>query len=231
MSPTFALSTTAARSWARAALRRFGRPALVATLTLAETGIAVYLLSDFTSFASWMLWKLLRLWFWGLLFSAGCLGLGAAVCRLAWRDQDVPRLEKWALAAAVGAVAFGTTMVVLGALRLYHPAVAVLLPVAGIAAGLGRSPLARLPDPRRWTWSFDPLQLAVLAFGALSLALIYLHVLNPSATNYDAGWTHLVIGQDYAREGRIVPAAEWAKDFPHLASIFYTWVFLGPGLG
>jgi hypothetical protein len=61
---------------------------------------------------------------------------------------------------------------------------------------------------------------------------LYLEALTPDSVNYDAAWSHLVVAQDYAREGRIVPfVANWPASLPHLASIFYTWGFLVPGLG
>ncbi len=69
-------------------------------------------------------------------------------------------------------------------------------------------------------------------FGAVCLALIYLALLSPDSLNYDSTWTHVVIAQDYAREGRIVPfIGNWPMNVPNLASIVDTWCFLVPGLG
>src|SRR6185503_6668625 len=48
---------------------------------------------------------------------------------------------------------------------------------------------------------------------------------------YDANFLHLVIPQDYAREGRIVSfPGGWVFNYPHLASVVNTWSYLVPGL-
>jgi hypothetical protein len=71
---------------------------------------------------------------------------------------------------------------------------------------------------------------AVATVGVLLLGVVYLGVMSPDAINYDASWNHLVIAQDYAREGRIVPfPGDWIKALPHLGSVLNSWSFLVPG--
>lgn len=42
---------------------------------------------------------------------------------------------------------------------------------------------------------------------------------------------HVVIAQDYAREGHLVPfVGDWQPNVPHLASFVFTWGFIVPGL-
>jgi hypothetical protein len=75
------------------------------------------------------------------------------------------------------------------------------------------------------------LSVAAVGVGALALGVTYLGLLSPVALNYDAQWTHLVIAQDYAREGRIFPwLANWSNNLPHMGSVINTWAFLVPGL-
>ncbi len=216
---------------------RVAVPAVLALLCLGATvGLARYL-DGFTPVATWMIWKLARVWFWGLMLAAGCIGFGSAICRRALRDDadcspaDCSPIVRAALAIAIGATVFGASMYLAGALHLFHPVLAVALPLLGIAFGLGRSPMARLGSLRKARLSFGATSLPLIVFGALSVGLIFLHVLDPEAPNHDAHWTHIAIAQDYAREGHLAEfRAEWAKNFPHFASLFYTWAFLVPGL-
>jgi len=218
-----------------ASLQARGRAALPVVLGVLGLGgtvaLAMYL-NGVTPFANWMVWKLGLVWFWALVLAAGCVGFGAAICRRALRDEpDATALDHAGFAVAIGATAFGAAMYLAGALHLFNHVVAVAMPLLGIAVGLGRSPKARLAGLRAMRVSFPAVALPVVVFGALSVALVFLHVLDPEAPNHDAHWTHVVIAQDYAREGHLTWfRAEWAKNFPHFASLFYTWVFLVPGL-
>src|SRR5262249_9042101 len=132
---------------------------------------------------------------------------------------------------AIGATAFGAAMYLAGALHLFNRVVAVAMPLIGIAVGLGRSPSARLAHLRAARVSFRALALPVVVFGALWVALVFLKVLNPEGPHPEARWPRVVIAEDNAREGSVTDfGAAWAKNFPDFASLFYTWVFLVPGL-
>lgn len=213
------------------------RPALPVLMAVAGLACALYLLDrldGFTPVRNWFFWKLAMFWFWQLVFVSGCLSLGTLVCQFALRDTRLPVFERLVFELASGAVAFALLIYLAGALRVLHPVFAVAMPLGAIAAAFIRvrpRMITTLRGLRDIRWAMSPLRLAVTGFGVIGLALIYLHILFPWSVNHDAHWTHLVIAQNYAREGRIVPFfAGWPRNFPHLASVIFTWCFLVPGL-
>ena len=81
------------------------------------------------------------------------------------------------------------------------------------------------------TLSLTGLPLVAAIAGLLGVGVIYLGAMAPDALNYDSAWVHIVIAQDYAREGRIVGfPGNWQLNVPHLASVVYAWGFMVPGL-
>jgi hypothetical protein len=192
-------------------------------------------LGHFAPLRTWLFWKLATLWFWEVVLVAACLALGALVCKRALRDSpQLPACDRLIFVLASGVVAFAMLLYLAGAVALLRPAFAVGMPVLAIVAAWAwarpqiMSAVRELATVRV---NATPLRLAILAFGFISIALIYLHILSPDALNHDAHWTHVVIAQDYAREGGIVPIyGGWTKNYPHLASVIYTWCYLVPGL-
>ena len=185
-------------------------------------------------FDTWLFAELAVIWGWQLVFALACGSFGWLLVERVLGLGELPGLEKLAHALALGFLAFGVAMYAGGYLGLYGPAFAVVLPLVGIAAG---APVA-WPAARDW-WARRAgaetrLSLAALGAtlaGALALGVLYLGLLSPAAVNYDASWNHLVIAQDYARAGRIVPfPGDWVKNVPHLGSVVNTWAFLVPGL-
>src|SRR5204862_2711082 len=145
-------------------------------------------------------------------------------------------LEKLAIGYPVGVVVFVLGIYVAGFLHLLRPALAVLLP--GILLAYGAPPIWRgwravhAPGASPVRIKLSGLPLATTVVGLLLLGVVYLGAMSPDAITYDASWNHLVIAQDYAREGRIVPfPGDWNKDLPHLGSVLNTWSFLVPGFG
>jgi hypothetical protein len=207
-------------------------------VTLACLGATIYLasyLDRLSPLRTWLSSTLLLLWFWTLVLVAGSLAFGSLICRLIIRrEDDLPPLERLLLALAAGIVAFGLCLYVAGAVRLLRPVTAVLLPVAAIVAAMRSGStyhIGPMLRAAREGWRTTPREMLVSGFGAVCLVFIYLHVLTPEALNHDAHWTHLVNAQDYAREGRLVPLyAGWTRNYPHFASVIYTWCFLVPGL-
>jgi hypothetical protein len=181
----------------------------------------------------WLLWQLAMLWGWVALFSLACASFGQLVLVRLCKLTDLPALEAAVLGMAVGVVAFTLAMYVGGACAWYGPTFAVLLPLAMLAAGAKhgwrvlRALWSELAEPR-------PGGLLAIALGAAGVAcvgLIYLGAMTPYALNYDSTWSHLVIAQEYARAGRIVPfLGDYNKNVPHLASMLFTWGWLVPGL-
>ena len=185
-------------------------------------------------FETWLLADLAVIFGWQLAFALGCGSFGWLLVTRGLRLTALPGLEALAYALALGFLAFGVAMYAGGYLGLYGPAFAVGLPLVLTAAGAP----AAWPAARAW-WRerartpapFSLLALGATLFGGLALGVLYLGLLSPAAVNYDAAWNHLVIAQDYAREGRIVPfPADWVKNVPHLGSVVNTWAFLVPGL-
>jgi hypothetical protein len=228
-------SDTLARLRPPRGLSRWLPPILVTLACVAATLHLARYLNDLSPLRTWLSGSLALIWFWVIVLVAGCLALGSLICQLALdRRDDLPPLERLLLALAAGAVAFGLLLYVAGAVRLLYPATALVLPAAAIALAIYRDSVAEIASVARAArlgWQLTPRDFVVLGFGAICLGLIYLHVLTPEAVNHDAHWTHLVIAQDYAREGRLVPYyAGWTRNYPHFASVIYSWCFLVPGL-
>ena len=218
----------------RAALP-YARIALVVVLLVFAASLLRNSIDHFSPVKDWLVWRLMVVWGFQLLFIAGCLSLGGLVCWRLMRDFDeLPGLEATVLAMAIGVVGFVFAIYIVGAMRLLGPTAAILMPLAMIAAAARFSPLPGrfFASLRTWRPRLTPQRIAILAFGVVGVGAVYLRVLNPYAAGHDAHWTHVVIAQDIAREGRLVAfPADWAKNFPHLASMVYAWSFMVPALG
>lgn len=216
-------------------LSLYARLVVLVLLLVGAAAVLANGVDRFTPVRTWLIWRLMVIWGWQVLFVGGCLSLGYLVCSRLMRAYDeLPALELTTLAMATGVVGFVFAIYIVGTLRLLGPTTAVLIPLAMLAAGARFSPLPgrMLGLLHAWRPRLGPAQIAVLAFGLAGIAAVYLHVIDPGAPNHDALWTHVVIAQDIGREGRIVPfPADWAKNFPHLASMVYAWSFLVPWLG
>jgi len=190
--------------------------------------VLVQILNQTYPLQSWLGFSLLAIYGWQLLLTIACAGFGRFVLLRVLRLPDLSGLETPALGLPVGLVGFAFAMFVGGYLALYGPWLAVILPVLMAATWF-------LTDSKSLRWmrpslTLRPTTLLVAAYGVLCLAVMYLELLSPDALNYDSTWCHLVVSQDYAREGRIVPfVANWTKNLPHMASIVQTWCFILPG--
>jgi hypothetical protein len=210
------------------------RSAAAGALALGAAAVFLAVLLEARPFDTWLFADLAVIWGWQLVFALACGSFGWLLVERGLGLGALPGLEKLAHAFALGFLAFGVGMYAGGYLGLYGPAFAVALPLLLIAGGAP----AAWPAARDW-WArraaagtpLSPAALGATLFGALALAVLYLGLLSPAAVNYDASWNQLVIAQDYAREGRIVPfRADWLKNVPHLGSVVNTWAFLVPGL-
>jgi hypothetical protein len=229
-----------AKGYLTAALAWLSRPRLrywlsgLAVLLISAVGVEIYAgyVDKIYPIDDWLAWPMLELYGYVLLsnfawFCAGNWLLG----RLGIRD--LPLLETVVLSGALGTVIFTELMYVAGALQLFRPTFAIILPLSLIA--LGARELLRFARRYRQEAAHQPatstVALLLWAVGGALTFIIYLGVLSPDAVNYDATWCHLTIAQDYAREGRIVPfPGDYSKNVPHLTSLLHTWGFLVPGL-
>jgi len=204
---------------------------------LIAVGGAVFLalwLNRFEKLQSWFFFDLAKIWLWQCVLCVACVSAGAVVVRRLLPDSDRTRLETIAYAYPVGLLMFALGMYLGGFLHLLGPVFAVVWPALMIAAG---APSARVAWREARAAGTLPaltlrgLPLVLSVVGLLFLGLLYLGALSPDALNYDSRWYHLVIAQDYAREGHIVKfPGGWPMNLPHLASLVYTWAFTVPGL-
>jgi hypothetical protein len=204
------------------------RPFRALAILLAGAAGAVFLaqfLEKTSPLKAWLGWTLLAVYGWEILLTVGCAAFGRFVVLRVLRLRDVTVLESLALGLPVGLVGFAFSMFLAGYLGLYGPWLAVILPLMMASTWF-------LTEAPRWqgTLSLRPVPILVGLYGAFCLGVMYLELVSPDALNYDSTWFHVVVSQDYAREGRIVPFwANWTKNVPHMASIVHTWGFLVPG--
>ena len=222
-----------------------GRMIRATAVTVAAAAVLVFLavrLDRGYAIKDWLLLTVAVIWGWQLVLAAACLSFGDWLLDRVLKISCPSRTERITLAVPLGAISFGLGIFVAGLFRLLHPAFAVLWPALMIAVGVaGRrrqpgEPLLSLAWLRGFAIVPAPgtnvISIVAVAFGAVALALLYLGSFSPDAVGYDAAWYHLVVAQDYAREGRIVSyMGDWAKNLPQLGSYINTWSFLVPGLG
>jgi len=203
------------------------------TLAVGSLGIAAAvgfagMLDRVYPLKTWLFFDLLAIYGWQLLLTACCASFGHFVLTRVLGIRVFSGLETLAFSLPIGLVGFVLAMYMGGFLALYGPGFAVTMPLVLFAVGLPAG--VRAWSSRSGSAGLRGSNLAVAMAGTVCLAFMYLEVISPDALNYDATWSHVVIGQDYAREGRIVPfLASWVKNVPHLASMVYTWDFLVPG--
>jgi hypothetical protein len=211
------------------------RPRLAALGVTAVCLVGVYefahFLDDIYAIRLWLAWRLAALWFWVLVWNVGCLSFGQFLLTRVLKLRDVPALESAVLAMASGVVMFALAMYAAGALAWYTQFFAISLSLVMTAIGARDLwPLAKQLWAE-WHVPEEPRLLSrwIGAAGILCVGIVYLGVISPDALNYDATWSHVVIAQEYARAGRIIPfLADYNRNVPHLASLIYTWGYLLP---
>jgi hypothetical protein len=243
-----ALNAAPSEPRARRALRWLAAPTL--SDRLRSIGLPLMLIAGACFFGAivngrypiseWLFFRYAKAWALALYWFAGCLSAGyALVRRLAPR---LPVSEQLALAAPIGVYLSYVILFVGGVVGLFRqPAFAVLAPAVLIAAGGRRSVqlLRRLGrhfdlglrrarsrmSLRRWLLNW-----AVVTFGLVCLALIYLTILTPDNASYDAIYYHLGIAEQYKVKGGIGPSPEgWLVEaLPLLGSTIYAWAFIFP---
>jgi hypothetical protein len=212
------------------------RPLALVATTFAAAGLLGFMLQPFFPGQQWLFWHYLLAWLLALVFAAACVSAGFATLRLVLR-RPLPLAEQLAIAFAIGAFEFFLGMFAGGMLHLYGPLFFVALPLVMLLSGarpltryLGR--LARLVAHRRRRASPPPLfSYPVVGFGLLGLAMIYLLILTPENTAFDARWQHLGLAEQYASAGGITRSPEgwFVAASPQLVSMLYGWAMLIPG--
>ena len=209
------------------------RACFVGLAGLAATAFYASVVEPFYPVADWLFWTLLQLWGWVLVFNVACVCFGAMLLRRVLRVRELPVLETCVHSMVVGVVGFVLCMYAGGALALFGPVFALLLPALMIALGgfdgwqLARRVKRELARARPRGVLIN----SIAAFGVLCTGLIYLGLMTPDALNYDATWYHSVIPQEYARQGRLVAfPGNYNMGIPHLHGMIHTWGFCVPGL-
>ncbi|HET6280257.1 MAG TPA: hypothetical protein VFH73_04800, partial [Polyangia bacterium] len=221
------------------------RPAAISAATVRSCAIFALSLAGAIVFAcwlhrsyplgDWLFFDVAKIWLFELVLSAACVTAGYAIVDRCLPAEPRDELEALVLAFPVGLVAFVMGMFAGGLLRTYGPVFALALPAVLISGGVpaGVAALRRLRGRPSGLSGANQglLSRAMVAAGILGVGLLYLGVMSPAALNHDAAWNHLVVAQDYAREGRMVRfPGDWVKNLPHLGSVVNTWAFLVPGL-
>lgn len=202
-------------------------------LGLVGTAIYVWAVRDTYAVEDWLAWHLLKIYGWVALANLAWLSFGHFILVRLFRERELPLLETLVMSEALGVTGFGLVLYATGALHLFGKVFAPLIAVVLIAVGaldLWRL-LGRYWAERATARAMSPWTVLLTALGGALVGIVYLGVFTPEAINYDASWSHLTIGQDYAREGGIVPfPADYYKALPHLASLLHSWDFSVPGL-
>ncbi len=185
----------------------------------------------------WLFWRYAGYWLASLCFATGCLSTGRLVVRaVLGRDRALPILEDVVTSFAAGVYVFFLATSVAGLAGLLGAPLFFALPTLMVAVGI--RPLAKdlaslgqklrasahHKTPRSWTSVLPWL------FGLVGLAMVYVAVLTPENTAFDARWQHIALAEHYAAEGamRRFPEGWYVGASPHLASVLYTWAFLLP---
>jgi len=208
------------------------RGAAVCVLCLVGFGIYASVVDRVYAVRDWLTWDLLLIWSVVATFSLACLSTGHFILKRVLRGAQGPALEVAVLSMAIGVVAFAQAMYVGGALHWYGPLFSSALSVLMIGLGL-RDGIELVQ--RFWREATHPRQTSVWEVlggtaGVLCVAVVYLGAMTPDALNYDATWYHLVIAQDFVREGGFVPfPADYNKSYPQLTGLISTWGWAFPG--
>jgi hypothetical protein len=207
----------------------------VLALVVCAIGVVIYarVVGERYPVAAWLAWDILRIWGWTTALTAGYLSLGALLVNRFFGGEAKSPFQALLFSAALGLIAWCWCMYAAGAVGLFRGWFMVTLVVASLAAG-GRS-LWRVLQRCYTFWQEAPpagvLGWLAMGWGCFCVVLMYLQCMTPDSLNYDGGWYHLPIAQDYAREGRIVPSyGEYNRCFPHLASFVHTFGFSVPGM-
>ena len=209
------------------------RPFLVVAALLGAAAILLVETNEHERIDRWLFWPYAGLCGLTLIWSFACLSVGHALLALTVKLQLPPR-ERLVFDFAVGTLTFAVGLFVAGLFGLLRGPFYIIYPsllaVAGSPSLLRylRRVLRHWRAARRRT-SLRPslMHTAALVLGTLGLAMIYLGIMIPDNTAFDARTYHLTMAEGWAAGGRIgsFPEGWVAGLLPHLASWLYTWPF------
>ncbi|HKP59955.1 MAG TPA: hypothetical protein VJV78_24695 [Polyangiales bacterium] len=210
-----------------------------ATITLgllAATGILLHSVHRHYPIEHWLFWRYAKYWLAAGIWSVSCASAGHRLLG-ALRQRPLPFLEELAVGQALGVFAFQLMLFVLGMFRLYGTVTFYALPLVFLLSG-GRPFVRSLR--RAWLHFRSPRRRAPLSviswiailFGVTALIALYLPVMSPVNSSFDARWRHMYIAEQYALHGGIRRFDEgWSLGAsPQFTPLLYTWGFMMRGL-
>jgi hypothetical protein len=211
--------------------------ALVVSLVLGAA-LSVWIVNGHYPIQHWLFWIYARCFLLCGWLALACVSVGQLALLRGLR-LFFPLREHFFFAFALGLLIFGLGIAGLGFCHLLTPAVFWLWPVSCVAVGgpslwrfsrrlrrhLGY--LRARPRAKRLRAS----TVAVIAFGAIGVLLLYANIMTPWNVGYDAYWYHFSLAEHYVAAGAITrfPEGFFSAAWPHFASWLYTWAFLSPG--
>ena len=214
-----------------------GRARAVRTVlaTLFAVGVLVGVLVNLYGLQPLRLWTApayLAAWLSVSAMMFGCLSFGNWFLRRAL-GISLPATEQLVAGLAVGVLAFAVGIFVLGVVHLLAHWTFFVWPALLAAPGLrqlARDARRGWPRLARVLVQARGLRLIMMAAGFVAVAAVFLPVLAPANSGYDARWYHLGIAEQYAARGAIQRFNEgfFNGAQPQLATWLYTWAFLCP---
>ena len=183
----------------------------------------------------WLFWRYLAAWGWTAVFCVACLSGGARVVSALTRFGE-RRLAPLTVSFATGVFLFASLFFIAGVSGWLRRSTFFALPALLFLSGY--QPLLRELRAAYFSWRRETLgrpwrgwELALVALGVLSLAVICVATLIPENASYDSRWYHLPLAERYVAEHAIRRFPEGALEggIPHLASLLYAWALLAPG--
>ena len=205
-------------------------------VVLAGLALFIKVTGEHYPIKQWLFWRYAGYWLAATFWATACTSAGARSLELL-RTPRLPLIETLVYAFAVGVLVFFFAMFGAGFVGQLKPWLFVALPgsmlLFGAPASLRlwqraraiRRQLALRPRAPR-----SVLHVVAVAYGVAALGYLYISIMHPENTSYDARWYHLGIAEHYVAEGAIrrFPEGWHLGAFPFLPSIIFTWAFLAP---
>lgn len=203
--------------------------ALFALAVLIGVGVS---LNELQPVRLWTAPAYLSVWVCTAALMASCLSFGNWFLRRLL-GLTLPLTEHLIVGLAVGVLAFAIGIFLFGVLHVLGTWTFFLWPPLLGAIGLrdlARDARRRIPRVARVLFAARGVRLVFVVGGFVAVAAVFLPVLAPANTGYDARWYHLGIAEQYASRGAIERFAEgfFNGAQPQLATWLYTWAFLCP---
>jgi hypothetical protein len=208
----------------------------LALVLIAAGVVFLRFVNRFYPIEKWLFWRYAAAWLVALSLCLSALSAGYRIVKMLVPGL-LPLGERILFSFSVGLVLFGTGWFLLGLVGLYNVWSFILYPIALFLTGAGplfrfaRSYKRHAYKSGRTRRGLSALEYTLLSFGTLALGWLYLAVLTPLNTSFDARWYHMAIAEHYVASGGVTRFPEgWLMGaYPQLLSYFFSWAFLVPG--